>query len=134
MKALKKYEGISLVTVVMLSLAAVMFFVGILLVGNPFSAGQFASNYFAAGEFARGVFASGEFAAGIFAAGTFAVGVFSIGIFSIGIFSIGIFSIGIFSVGLFVIARYRKPLSTTTNVAAAAEFGSNRKSTGTADC
>ena len=115
MKALKKYEGISLGAIVALFLAAVMLFVGILLVRSPFSAGQFASNYFAAGEFARGVFASGEFSAGIFAAGTFAVGVFSI----------GIFSIGIFSVGLFVLAKYRKPLLTATDVAGAAESGSN---------
>src|SRR3974377_66019 len=101
----EKYWGISAI-----SLAAILFLVGILFVKNPGSAGQFASNYFAAGEFARGVFASGEFAAGIFAAGTFAIGVFSIGIFSIGIFSAGLFSIGLFGVGLFVLARYRKPL------------------------
>ena len=93
-----------------ISLAAVLFLVGVLFVRDPGSAGQFASNYFAAGEFARGVFASGEFAAGIFAAGTFAVGVFSIGIFSIGIFSAGLFSIGLCGIGLFVYAWYRKPL------------------------
>ena len=96
-----------------ISLAAVLFLVGVLFVKNSGSAGQFASNYFAAGEFARGVFASGEFAAGIFAAGTFAIGVFSAGVFSIGIFSIGIFSAGLFSVGLFVLAKYRKPLQIT---------------------
>jgi hypothetical protein len=105
----EKYWGISAI-----SLAAILFLVGILFVKNPGSAGQFASNYFAAGEFARGVFASGEFAAGIFAAGTFAIGVFSAGVFSIGIFSIGIFSAGVFSVGLFVLAKYRKPLQIAT--------------------
>jgi hypothetical protein len=105
MNVLKKYWGISAI-----SLAAALFLVGVFFVRDPASAGQFASNYFAAGEFARGVFASGEFAAGIFAAGTFAVGVFSIGIFSIGIFSAGLFSIGLYGIGLFVLARYRKPL------------------------
>ena len=105
MNGLKNYWGISAI-----SLAAVLFLVGVLFVRDPGSAGQFASNYFAAGQFARGVFASGEFAAGIFAAGTFAVGVFSIGIFSIGIFSAGLFSIGLCGIGLFVYAWYRKPL------------------------
>ena len=116
MNGLKKNWCISAI-----SLAAVLFLVGVLFVRDPGSAGQFASNYFAAGEFARGVFASGEFAAGIFAAGTFAIGVFSAGVFSIGIFSIGIFSAGLFSVGLFVLAKYRKPLQITATRSSGSE-------------
>src|SRR3974390_2508885 len=111
MNGLKKYWCISAI-----SLAAIVFLVGILFVKNPGSAGQFASNYFGAGEFARGVFASGEFGAGIFVAGPFAVGVFSIGIFSAGLFSVGLYGFG-----HFVLAKYRKPLQIAT---AARESGS----------
>jgi polyferredoxin len=103
MRGVKKYGGIAL--------AIILVLIGIFLIKDPYSAGQFVSNYFAAGDFAGGVIAAGHFSAGIFAAGTFAIGVFSAGIFSVGVFSIGLFSIGLFGLGVFVIARYKKTLS-----------------------